>query len=223
MRSDVWILIPAHNEAATLGDVISGAGEHCPNILVVDDGSDDETATIARECGCDIVRHNVNKGKGAALKSGFSRILRRDCSAVITIDGDGQHDTAEIVKFMEHYDKEKTDGIIIGSRSIDRESMPLYRAVPNRIGEFFISVAARRHIRDTQSGFRMYSREVIEETQCDADGFDLEAEILIKASRKGFEVVSIPVRTIYQENYTTHFRPVRDFYQISKVVLKNLV
>jgi len=221
--SGIWILIPAHNEEKTIGDVIGGAKRHCPDILVVDDGSVDGTGEIAMEMGAVTLRHGVNRGKGAALKTGFRWLLETGCRAVITLDGDGQHDPAEIPKFISLFMKNDSEGIIIGNRTIDRKSMPLYRAIPNRIGELFISAAARRHIEDTQSGFRLYSRMVIEGVQCVTDGFDFETEILIRAARRGFRIESIPVRTIYQDEYRTHFRPVRDFYRISIVVLKNLI
>ena len=219
----IWILIPAFNEGRALREVCEGVSRNCKNIVVVNDGSDDDTGRIAGRTGCVVLNHDRNRGKGAALKTGFRWLLERDCSAVLTLDADGQHDPSEIPKFLEFFEKNRPEGIIIGTRSIEREKMPHYRAIPNRIGELFISLAARRHIVDTQSGFRLYSRGVIEKIRCTSDGFDMEAEILIKSSREGFELFSLPIRTIYQEGYTSHFRPVRDFYKISKVVLKNLI
>ncbi len=223
MESDIWTLIPAHNEESHIGKVISGIRKYCDNIVVVDDGSDDNTGVISESLGCVTLRHNNNIGKGAALKSGFGWLMARACSAVITIDADGQHDTEEIPHFLDFFEKKRPDGIIIGARTIERNKMPLYRAIPNRIGDLFISVAARRHIQDTQSGFRLYPKGVIEKVSCRSDGFDFEAEILIRSSKLGFGLYSLPIRTIYQDNYTTHFRPVRDFYKISKVVLKNIL
>jgi glycosyltransferase involved in cell wall biosynthesis len=223
MGSDIWTLIPAHNEESKIGKVIKGIRKYCDRIVVVDDGSDDDTGKIAEGLGCITLRHDRNAGKGAALKTGFEWITEKTCGAVITIDADGQHDTEEIPRFLDFFDKKRLDGILIGTRTINRRKMPLYRALPNRIGELFISVAARRHIRDTQSGFRLYSRGVIERVRCRSDGFDFEAEILVRSSRQGFGIYSIPIRTIYQDNYTTHFRPIRDFYKISKVVIRNIL
>lgn len=219
----VWSLIPAFNEGKTIGEVIEGTRRYCENIVVVDDGSGDDTRKVAQRTGVIVLSHDRNLGKGAALKTGFRWLLDRDCSAVLTLDADGQHDPEEIPKFLQFAEKNREGGIIIGARSINRKKMPLYRAVPNRIGELFISVAARRHITDTQSGFRLYSREVLERVECDSKGFDFETEILIKASKRGMHIVDVPIKTIYQKNYKTHFRPITDFYRISIVVIRNLL
>jgi glycosyltransferase involved in cell wall biosynthesis len=221
---DLWLLIPAYNESPTLGGVIERSRPFCGNILVVDDGSSDTTSSVAQAAGGVVLRHQGNRGKGEALKTGFSWLLAKGCKAVITMDGDGQHDPSEIPKFAERYHRVRGKGfadvLIVGAR--ERRKMPRYRAVPNRIGEALISLAARRHILDTQSGYRLYSRGVLEGVSCRSSGFDMETEILIKAARKGVKIEEIPVTTIYQENYRTHFRPVADFYRISIMVLRNL-
>ena len=223
MRSDIWILMPAFNEEESIGKVIEEVHRCYKNVIVVNDGSDDDTGEIAGQAGCVVLNHESNLGKGAAIKTGFGWLLERKYSAVITLDADGQHDPAEILRFIECFEKIKSDAVIIGNRSIERESMPLYRAIPNRIGELFISIAAIRHIPDTQSGFRFRSRKVIEKVRCDSDGFEMEAEMLIRASRGGFGIYSIPIRTIYQANYSSHFRPVKDFYRISRIVLRHIL
>lgn len=224
--NDTWVLIPANNEGRSIGAVISGCRAYCRNILVVDDGSNDSTGRIAAAAGAQVIRHDSNKGKGAALRTGFRMLLDRGCRVVITLDADGQHDPREIPRFLSSYERiaaeEKREVIVIGSRIRGKERIPLYRAVPHRIGEFFISLAARRHIPDTQSGYRLYTRGILEAIECSAKRFDMEAEILIKASRKGVRIEQIPIEAIYRENYTTHFRPVVDFYRISIMVLKNL-
>lgn len=220
---DIWALIPAYNAGTTIGHVIRECRGFIDNILVVDDGSIDDTHAIAGRSGCATLKHGHNRGKGAALKTGFQWLLRTDCAAVITIDADGQHDPSEIPNFERFFNAEEGEVIIIGSRSAEGDRMPLYRAIPNKIGEALISLAARRYIRDTQSGYRLYSRGVLEKNHCATDRFDMETEIIIKASRNGAKIKEIPIKTIYQENYTSHFRPVMDFYRISMVVLKHFI
>jgi len=222
---NIWLLIPAYNEASVIGDVIERCKGRCGNVLVVDDGSSDGTSLEAEQAGVVVLRHKTNKGKGEAIKTGFKWLMEKGCGAVITLDGDGQHDPAEIPAFLGSYTRHNQNGggdiIIIGKRK--REQMPRYRAIPNKIGETMISFAARKRIRDTQSGYRLYSRGVIEKVSCRSTGFEMETEILIKASRMGAHIEEIPVATIYQENYKTNFRPVADFYRISIVFLRNFL
>lgn len=220
-----WLLVPAFNEAPAIGDVIERCKRQCGNILIVDDGSSDGTFMEAEQAGARVLRHETNRGKGEAIKTGFRWLLERDCGPVITLDGDGQHDPVEIPSFLDCYERHRRNGggdiIIIGKRERDR--MPRYRAIPNKIGETMISFAARKRIQDTQSGYRLYSRGVIENVSCRSTGFEMETEILIKASRMGAHVEEIPVATIYQENYKTNFRPVADFYRISIVFIRNFL
>jgi len=223
----IWALIPALNAARWLGDVIERCRAHCRNVVVVDDGSTDGTVSVAKRHGAWTVSHRRNFGKGEALKTGFRWLEDQDCAATITLDADGQHDPGDIPRFLRCYEGLIGEGcrdfIIIGARLRRRERMPLYRAIPNRVGEFFISLAARRHITDTQSGYRLYTREIMQGIRCGARGFDMEAEMLIKASRRGARIEEIPIEAIYGENYHTHFRPVLDFYHISIVVLRNIL
>jgi len=220
-----WLLIPAFDEAASIKKVIDNCSVYCKDIVIVDDGSADDTAGIAEKAGVIVLRHETNKGKGEALKTGFQWLIEKGCGPVITLDGDGQHDPSMIPAFFRRYERHRQNGggdiIIIGKR--ERERMPRYRAIPNKIGETMISFAARKRIQDTQSGYRLYSRGVIEKVSCRTGGFEMETELLIKASRMGARIDEIPVPTIYQENYKTHFRPVADFYRISIVFLRHFL
>ncbi len=219
MSQRICCVIPAFNEEKRIASVIAGARKHFMEVIVVDDGSQDATARRAEEAGALVVRHAANQGKGMALRTGFGHALTRDCAAVLTIDGDGQHAPQEIGKFLAAHEADAGD-IIIGSRLWDRDAIPRYRYIPNRIGIFCISWAAGCRIEDTQSGFRLYRREVLESIRLDTTGFETESEILIKAGRAGFRICSLPVSAIYHSDYTTNFRPVRDFYRISMLFLK---
>lgn len=218
-RANVCCLIPAHNEAGCIAAVVRSARSHLDAVIVVDDGSDDATAGEAKKAGAEVIRHDANLGKGAALRTGFSHMLDRGFEAVLTIDGDGQHDAGMIPTFLEAFESASSD-ITIGTRLWNREAIPRYRYIPNRIGVSLISRAAGCRIDDTQSGFRLYRREVLEAVRLSTSGFETETEVLIKAARRGFRISGIPVPVIYQSDYRTHFRPVRDFYRISILVLK---
>ncbi len=218
-EKSICCLIPAFNEARTISGVVENAKTFVRNILVVDDGSSDATSERAEKAGAFVIRHTGNLGKGKALRTGFAHALEQGYQAVITLDADGQHDTSEISHFLSAYEQDAGD-IVIGSRLRNKDLIPRYRYIPNQIGIFFISWAAGCRIEDTQSGFRLYKREVLEKIQLETSGFETETEVLIKAAKKGFRIHTIPVSAIYQSDYKTYFRPVRDFYRISILVLK---
>jgi len=219
MKRPLCCLIPAFNEEKRIADVVRGVREHIPDIIVVDDGSRDATASHAERSGAVVIRHTTNKGKGMALRTGFSHALSRDYAAVLTLDGDGQHATDEIAKFVSAFETDSGD-IIIGARLWDRAAIPRYRYIPNQIGIYCISKAAGCRIDDTQSGFRLYRREVLEKITLATTGFETETEVLIRAGKAGFRIHSLPVSAIYHSDYKTNFRPIRDFYRISILFLK---
>ena len=219
MNKNVCCLIPAYNEHKNLAAVIEGARQHIRDVIVVDDGSTDSTAEIAIMSGAHLIRHEKNMGKGMALRSGFLHAIGNGYEAVLTLDADGQHAPEEISGFLAALDSDDAD-ILIGSRLWDRNAIPRYRYIPNKIGIFCISKAAGCSIEDTQSGFRLYRKEVYRNIRLDTTGFETETEILIKAGRAGYRIRSLPVSAIYSTDYKTNFRPVRDFYRISILVLK---
>ncbi|MDH4230418.1 MAG: glycosyltransferase family 2 protein [Nitrospirota bacterium] len=216
---NICCVIPAYNEARRISSVIRGAREHINDVIVVDDGSGDATAELAQKAGAYVLRHDLNRGKGMALRTGFSHVMKRGYRAVLTLDADGQHDPSEIRKFLSAF-QENSGDVIIGSRLWDKAAIPRYRYIPNQIGIFCISKAAGCRIEDTQSGFRLYRKEVLDALNLVTTGFETETEILIKAGKKGFKIHHLPVSAIYHSDYTTNFRPVRDFYRISILVLK---
>ena len=219
MKRPLCCIIPAFNEEKRIAEVVRGVREHIADVIVVDDGSVDATAERAEGSGAVVIRHEFNKGKGMALRNGFSHALRQRYAAVLTLDGDGQHAPAEISSFLSAFDAGAGD-IIIGARLWDKAAIPRYRYIPNQIGIFCISKAAGCRIADTQSGFRLYRREVLEKITLCTTGFETETEALIKAGKAGFRIYSVPVSAIYQSDYSTKFRPVRDFYRISILFLK---
>jgi glycosyltransferase involved in cell wall biosynthesis len=216
------LLIPAHNAETRLGEVLKGAGKWISEILVVDDGSTDKTAEIARRQGARVLSEGCNRGKGHALKRGFEVLLPEAPEAILTMDGDGQHDPDCLPLFLEAY--QRGDGeVIVGSRMGSREQIPRLRYYPNLVGTYCLSWATGQYIPDSQSGFRLYTARGLQGLALRADGFALETELLIKLAKKGARIASLPIPAIYGRNgQASHYRPVADTYQISIMVLRSI-
>ena len=201
-------LVPAHNEAARIGPVIEVARRHVP-VLVVDDGSSDDTAAVAEAAGAQVIRQSPNQGKGAALRAGFAAALADGAEAVITLDGDGQHDPAEIPAFLGAYARRAIAGsateLIIGRRNFRR--MPPVRRLANWLGTVTLSAALGRWIADNQSGYRLVGRRLMAATQGSTEaGFAFEVEMIAVCLREGWPIDWVPVRTIYGDE-TSHIEP----------------
>jgi glycosyltransferase involved in cell wall biosynthesis len=187
-------LIPAYNEAARVAEVVTGARGHLP-VLVVDDGSTDDTAVRAEEAGADVLRQVPNRGKGVALQAGFVYALDEGYEAVLTLDADGQHDPAEIPQFLDVYATRHTD-LIIGAR--DFRHMPPIRRLSNTVGRWSFSWAMGQPIRDNQSGYRLISRRLLEALLASSEtGFEFEVEMIVICIQRGFRLDWVPIRTIY--------------------------
>ena len=203
-------LVPAHDEASQIGRVVEGARRHVP-VLVVDDGSSDATAALAERAGATVLRQSPNQGKGAALRAGFAAALDGGAEAVITIDGDGQHDPAEIPAFLGERARRVIAGepveLVIGARSFRR--MPPVRRAANWLGTVTLSVAVGRWIADNQSGYRLVGRRLMAAMLDSREqGFSFEVEMIAVCLREGWPIGWIPVRTIYADE-RSHVRPGR--------------
>jgi glycosyltransferase involved in cell wall biosynthesis len=207
-------LIPAHDEAPRIGSVVEVARGHLP-VLVVDDGSSDSTAAVARAAGAAVIEQRPNQGKGAALRAGFRRALDDGAEAILTLDADGQHDPAEIPAFLAAWAAEPRPDLVIGRR--DFRAMPAARRLSNTAGGLLFSWAVGRPIPDNQSGFRLVSRRLAEATLAsDEPGFAFEVEQITTCIRMGGTVAWVPIRTIYA-GAPSHIRPiahVREFVRI---------
>ena len=196
-------LIPAYEEGPRVADVVRAASIHLP-VLVVDDGSIDDTGKRAEAAGATVIRQHPNQGKGAALRTGFRRALADGAAAVVTLDADGQHDPDEIPVFLDAWGRTGAD-LIIGRRDFSR--MPPSRQLANRLGARAMSWAVGRDIPDNQSGYRLLSRRLIERIADSHEaGFEFEIEMIATCLRSGFVLEWVPIRTIYAGE-PSHIRP----------------
>lgn len=224
-RSNLRIcaVIPAYNNEKTIGLVIEGAQRQLEHVIVVDDGSTDRTSQVAGECGAHVLKIWENRGKGNALRVSFRYALEKGFDAVITLDADLQHDPIEIPKFITYYSTRRP-GIVIGDRLQEKQSIPRSRYGPNRIGTYTFSWLLGQTIRDSQCGFRLYDREVMRKIPILNNGFEAEADLLLRAGKRGYRIGFVPIRTIYFENHQnrSYYRPVKDTFRISIIFLMNL-
>ncbi len=214
VQEAVLALIPAHNEQRSIVQVVSAARRSLP-VLVVDDGSGDDTAALAARAGAQVIRQEPNQGKGAALRAGFRWALARGYGAVITLDADGQHDPAEIPAFLQAYAHEPAD-LIIGER--DFRQMPWLRRLGNSLGGRLFSWALGRRVNDNQSGYRLIaSRLMAALLDSQEQGFEFEVEMLVVCARLGYRLAGVPIRTIYAGE-GSHIRPGQHTLNFLRVV-----
>jgi glycosyltransferase involved in cell wall biosynthesis len=214
----VLAVIPAHDEAPRIAAVIAGAAAHLP-VLVVDDGSSDATADIARAAGAQVLEQRPNAGKGAALRAAFRHALEAGYDGALTLDGDGQHDPADIPAFLAVFaqatpgergeparaDAPEPPDLVVGRR--DFAHMPPARRLANSIGGRVFSWAVGVHVPDNQSGYRLVGRRLMEASLASAEGgFEFEVEMLATCIARGWPVAWVPIRTIYTGG-PSHIRP----------------
>ena len=211
------ILIPAYNESGAIGRLVSRLKGEGREVVVIDDGSRDDTANIARDSGAFVLSRPVNKGKGAALKDGFQYAVSRDYDAVIIMDGDGQHDPTDIDRMVEAADSTGAD-LVMGNRMEDTTSMPWLRKLTNRVLSGYISGVCGQPIPDTQCGFRLIKSRLLREINLISSKYETESEIIIRAAQRKFKIDSIPVKTIYGAEQSA-IHPVKDALRSIRLIL----
>lgn len=190
------MIIPTYNESKAIAALINQIHKLELKAIIIDDGSQDDTAKIALDAGAEVLRNQANAGKGASLIKGYAFALSRGFDAVISMDGDGQHSADDIKVFIQK--AESSDcGIVVGNRMAMTRGMPVLRIMTNRFMSWVISAIAKQYIPDTQCGFRLVKKEVLEKINLSTSKYETESEILIKAARLGFKVESVAVATIY--------------------------
>ena len=215
----LWVcaVIPAYNEARHIAQVVTGVRRQLPDVVVVDDGSRDDTAERAAQAGAHVIRHPRNQGKGGALQTAFDYATDRGYDAVIALDADGQHDPAEIPRFLAALACGRGD-IILGSRMADPRGMPWLRRWTNRTTSVILSRLSGQRIQDSQSGYKAILVEVLRHVRPTGAGFDAESEFLVTASQLGYRVGHVPIRTIYGDEVSS-IKPVRDTWRFIRLCL----
>ena len=227
----IAVVIPALNEALRIRDVVEGALRHCPNVILVDDGSDDGTVEAVAGLPVSVLRHPVRMGKGAGLRDGFAEALRHGFDAVVTMDGDGQHSADDIPRLLATANR-FPGWIVIGARLRKRANQPLYRRLANEFGDWGIAWGTGYQVADSQSGQRLYPADVCALACAGIPGEDFvfEAQVVMSAAQElGTRCVSVPIEARYNTVHAapdfrpSHFRPLRDLWRItSHIVLQCL-
>jgi glycosyltransferase involved in cell wall biosynthesis len=211
--SSLLALIPAYQEGPRIGPVVERARQFLP-VVVVDDGSTDDTASRAEAAGALVIRQLPNAGKGAALRTGFRHALATDVAAVVTLDADGQHDPAEIPRFIAAFEAAAPE-LVIGRRNF--RTMPPVRRLSNTLGGVVFSAAVGRRIADNQSGYRLVGRRLMAALlDSDESGFEFEVEMIARCIALGLPIAEVPIRTIYAGE-PSHIRPWRHFTEFMRV------
>jgi glycosyltransferase involved in cell wall biosynthesis len=202
------IVIPAHNEAQNIGTLVEAVRALGHDCIVIDDGSVDNTGAVAAQAQAVVIKTGGKSGKGNALKIGLNHVLEHNYEALIAVDGDGQHSPSDITAFVSFYEHTHAD-IITGNRMHNPRGMPLVRLATNRFMSWLISFFCHQHIPDTQCGFRLIKTNVLRAIKLRSSDFEIETEVLIKASKKGFKIASVDIQTIYRDE-VSKIQPVRD-------------
>lgn len=212
----VCVIIPTFNNEGTLATVIEGVSRYTDQIIVVNDGSTDDTMAILSRCDVVTVSYPGNKGKGYALRKGFENAVQTGYDYAITIDSDGQHYADDLPLFLAAL-KDHPEAIIIGCRNMEQSSVPGKSSFGNKFSNFWFRVETGLQMSDTQSGYRLYPVKLLNGFRFITRKYEFEIEVLVRAAWSGIGITQVPVRVYYaeKEKRISHFRPFRDFTRIS--------
>jgi glycosyltransferase involved in cell wall biosynthesis len=215
----IGLLIPAYNAERTVGQAVAGGRAHADRVVVVDDGSADATGALAAGAGAEVIRHDVNRGKGAALRTGFARLVGSGARAVVTMDADLQHEADEIPRLVEAWRSGEAD-LVLGSRAEHFDRMSRGRRAGNRFSCGALRFFTGLELSDSQSGFRLYDARFITTLALRRDRYDAEVEVLLHAARDGRRIVTVPIRMARPDGEaSSSFRPWVDTYRICRTVV----
>lgn len=217
-RRKICAVIPAYCEEARIGPVVQAVRRHGLDVVVIDDGSPDATAAVAEAAGAVVLRHERNRGKGAALNTGFEYARKHGYEAVITMDADGQHVPDEIPKFLDAY-KRFGSAVLIGNRMWNPSGMPLIRRWTNRFMSWLLSRVMGQYVPDTQCGFRMYRCDILPVVVGKSERFDAESEILLNIASHRIPMESVRISTVYAGE-RSKIRPTADTVRFIKMLWK---
>lgn len=194
---NIFVVIPTYNEAKTIGSIVSELDKKDFRVVVVDDGSRDNTIIAANKAGAELIVHTKNAGKGRCVREGLEHALENGCEAVITMDGDGQHSLKDISKFIEEFTRSGAD-IVLGNRLHNPKNMPFIRRWTNLFMSFMLSLLMAERVEDSQCGFRLISKKAIENMKLNTVKYEIESEMILEAKRRGLKISSVNIDSIYQ-------------------------
>lgn len=196
--------IPCLNEARFISDIVTRARRYVDEVIVIDDGSTDNTALAAIAAGATVIAHKSSQGAGAATRTAFEAAKTYEADVLVTLDGDGQHNPDEIPQIMDPIIRGEVD-LVIGSRFIcpDVKEVPRYRKFGIDVITWLYNVGSKIKVTDSQSGFRAYSRRLLKEINITEDGFGFSIQVLVQAREKGFDIAEVPVSCIYHSDGST--------------------
>ena len=204
----VCALIPAFDEAATVGRVVAGALAHVSRVVVVDDGSEDGTREVAAAAGAEVLRLPRNSGKGTAIRAGLAHVLAGDATHVVFMDADMQHRPEEIPALVAEAAATGA-AMVVGERVFVRDLMPASRYWANVIGSWALATLMGVDLRDTQSGFRLVRTDDLRALTLQATGYEFETELVVKLARRHARIARVPIAAVYAGE-KSKIRPVRD-------------
>lgn len=211
------VIIPTFNNERTIRRVVDSVKEYSDDVIVVNDGSTDQTCEILNDCpGIQLISYKANKGKGYALLTAMSYAIKRGFHYAITLDADGQHFADDIPTFIDKIE-ENRESLLIGARNLTAENMPGQNTFANKFSNFWYLIETGNTLLDTQSGFRLYPLFLIKDIHLLTRKYEFEVEIIVRAAWKGIHVENVPIKVYYppKEERVSHFRPFRDFTRIS--------
>jgi len=211
------VIIPTYNNSGTLSSVISGVLKFTDQVIVVNDGSTDSTPAILKQFdNITVVTHEINKGKGIALRTGFQKAVEKGFEYAVTIDSDSQHSPEDLPEFIRKIEKEP-GSLIIGARNMEQSTVPGKSSFGHKFSNFWYKVETGIALPDTQSGYRLYPVRKLKDIRYITNRFEFEIEVIVRAAWAGINVTSVPVSVIYfpKETRVSHFRPLQDFTRVS--------
>jgi glycosyltransferase involved in cell wall biosynthesis len=214
------VIIPAYNAGGIITDIILSLKKYLPsrNILVVDDGSRDHTLERVRDLDVLTFAHQNNRGKGAALETGFNYLSQLNLDYYATIDADGQHNPDQLPLFMEAISRAD---LVIGNRMENPGEMPLSRRFSNRLSSLVVSLVTRRRIPDSQCGYRLIRADVMKRLHLSSTRYDYETELLLKAARAGLRLAFVPIESRYFSE-RSQFRKFSDTLRFIRLIFRSL-
>ncbi|MBL7072822.1 MAG: glycosyltransferase family 2 protein [Candidatus Omnitrophica bacterium] len=220
-KNNTIVIIPSYNEARTIGGIVLDIVRMGLSVLVIDDGSTDNTERAALDNGALVLRNRKNIGKGFSVREGVKYvILKTNFEWVVIMDGDGQHHTEDIPGLMKATEQEVKPDIVIGNRMLETKTMPSIRYITNKFMSWLISGICRQYIPDTQCGYRLINVNALKKLKLTSKKYDIESETLILAAEMKMKITSVPIQTIYGAE-VSKIKPIRDMAKFCMLIYRH--